>query len=122
MTLDDLLQNWADWSAGGKSSYPTTRLNTLMGGGVVCGGFGASMLPYGMDVGGLASVVDRCICRLPRRRKEVIVLEYRKIGTQEAKARGIGVTLSSYRDALKMARKQLKQQPEIIRLIGKPKK
>lgn len=121
MTIDDLLEHWARWRAIRESnglSYATSRLAVLMGGGIVCGS-GNSSLPYGVDADSAGAVMDRAICRLPLRRRQVVAVEYCKIGKQAAKAAGMKppYALQSYRDALCLARKELSKQPDVKKLL-----
>lgn len=119
MTLDDLLQHWASWRVkreDGGLGYATTRLGILMGGGVVAGS-GNSNLPYGIDADSVGAAIDTAVCRLPKRRQEVVIQEYCRVGEQKAKAAGLKIALKTYEEHLRLARRQLVLQPDMVRLL-----
>ena len=86
-------------------------------GGAVLGSGSSCNLPYGVDPSCIGSIMDRAICRLPKRRKEVIMLEYRRVGTQALKAKGMGIALKTYENHLAIARTQLAMQPDVKKLL-----
>lgn len=123
MKLDDLLLWWAEWSAkreDGGLGFGVSRVNFWMSGGVVVGNTGGTAnLPYGVDVDSIASVMDRAICKLSTRRREILMVEYREIGTQAAKAAGLKrpVSLDTYKRILRNARWNLEADADVKRLL-----
>lgn len=119
--LDLLLEWWAEWSAKREDNglgFGCSRFNRLMAAGDLPPRTEfVAILPYGVDGDGIASVVDRAICRLNPNRKQVIMTEYRRIGTNEAKAKALRVSLSSYRNMLFWARRNLMADNAVKKLL-----
>lgn len=119
--LDLLLEWWAEWSAKRENNglgFGCSRFNRLMAAGDLPPRTEfVAILPYGVDGDGIASVMDRAICRLNPNRKEAIMAEYRRIGTQEAKARAVGISRAAYEDRVKRARMNLKADLAVKKLL-----
>lgn len=119
--LDLLLEWWAEWSAKREDNglgFGCSRFNRLMAAGDLPPRTEfVAILPYGVDGDGIASVMDRAICRLNPNRKQAIMTEYRRIGTYEAKAKALGVSLSSYRGRLFWARQNLMADNAVKKLL-----
>lgn len=124
MTIESLLEYWAAWRAKRAENglgYKASRLNMMMGSGVLMPSAGYKPeLPYGIDADSLAASVDLEVCRLTARQKEVVVAEYCTIGTQEAKARGVGRGISrwTYIEHLEAAQTRLKMSPSLARFFS----
>ena len=119
--LEELLEWWADWSARREDNglgFGCSRFNRLMAAGDLPprDEFRA-MLPYGVDGDGLASVMDRAICRLNPNRCQVIKVEYRRRGTQCDKANSLGITLKAYERRLSNARLNLAADLAVKKLL-----
>ena len=119
--LDLLLDWWAEWSAKREDNglgFGRSRFNRLMAAGnLPLRTEFVTILPYGVDGDGLASVMDQAICRLNPNRKLAIMMEYRRIGTQEAKARTLGISRAAYEDRVKRARMNLKADLAVKKLL-----
>lgn len=119
--LDLLLDWWAEWSAKREDNglgFGCSRFNRLIAAGNLPPRTEfAAILPYGVDGDGIASVMDQAICRLNPNRKEAIMAEYRRIGTQEAKARAFGISRAAYEDRVKRARMNLKADLAVKKLL-----
>lgn len=119
--LDLLLEWWAEWSAKREDNglgFGRSRFNRLMAAGNLPPRTEfAAILPYGVDGDGIASVMDQAICRLNPNRKLAIMMEYRRIGTQEAKARTLGISRAAYEDRVKRARMNLKADLAVKKLL-----
>lgn len=119
--LDLLLEWWAEWSAKREDNglgFGCSRFNRLMAAGDLPPKTEfVAILPYGVDGDGIASVMDRAICRLNPNRKKAIMAEYRRIGTYEAKAKALGCSLSSYRSRLFWARRNLMADNAVKKLL-----
>lgn len=119
--LDLLLEWWAEWSAKREDNglgFGCSRFNRLMAAGNLPPKKDfVAILPYGVDGDGIASVMDRAICRLNPNRKEAIMAEYRRIGTQEAKAAAVGLKVDAYKDRLKWARRNLMVDEAVKKLL-----
>jgi len=119
--LDLLLEWWAEWSAKREDNglgFGCSRFNRLMAAGNLPPRTEfVTILPYGVDGDGLASVMDQAICRLNPNRKLAIMMEYRRIGTQEAKARTLGISRAAYEDRVKRARMNLKADLAVKKLL-----
>lgn len=119
--LDLLLEWWAEWSAKREDNglgFGCSRFNRLMAAGNLPPRTEfLAILPYGVDGDGLASVMDQAICRLNPNRKLAIMTEYRRIGTYEAKADALGISLSAYRDRLFWARQNLMADEAVKKLL-----
>lgn len=119
--LDLLLEWWAEWSTKREDNglgLGCSRFNRLMAaGGLPPKTEFVAILPYGVDGDGIASVMDRAICRLNPNRKEAIMAEYRRIGTQEAKAKAVGLKVDAYKDRLKWARRNLMVDEAVKKLL-----
>lgn len=119
--LDLLLDWWAEWSAKREDNglgFGCSRFNRLMAAGNLPPRTEfVTILPYGVDGDGLASVMDQAICRLNQNRKLAIMTEYRRIGTQEAKARTLGICRAAYESRLKWARKNLLEDISVKKLL-----
>ena len=76
-----------------------------------------AILPYGVDGDGIASVMDRAICRLNPNRKQAVITEYRRIGTQDGKARALGITRKAYERRLASARLNLMSDSAVKKLL-----
>lgn len=123
MKLNDLLLWWAEWSAkreDGGLGFGISRVNFLMSGSVFTSNTGGTVnLPYGIDVDSIGSIMDRAICKLTPRRREILMVEYRNIGTQAAKAAGLKrpVSLDTYKRILRNARWNLEADDGVKRLL-----
>ncbi len=119
--LDLLLEWWAEWSAKREDNglgFGCSRFNRLMAAGNLPPRTKfLAILPYGVDGDGLASVMDQAICRLNPNRKLAIMTEYRRVGTQEAKARALGICRAAYESRLKWARKNLLADISVKKLL-----
>ena len=119
--LDLLLEWWAEWSAKREDNglgFGGSRFNRLMAAGNLPPRTEfVTILPYGVDGDGLASVMDQAICRLNPNRKLAIMTEYRRIGTQEAKAKGLHIRVDAYKDRLKWARRNLMADEAVKKLL-----
>ncbi|HEZ5739091.1 TPA: hypothetical protein WI028_001409 [Neisseria meningitidis] len=119
--LDLLLEWWAEWSAKREDNglgFGCSRFNRLMAaGGLPPKTEFVAILPYGVDGDGMASVMDRAICRLNPNRKQAIMTEYRRIVTQEAKAKAVGLKVDAYKDRLKWARRNLMVDEAVKKLL-----
>lgn len=119
--LNLLLEWWAEWSAKREDNglgFGCSRFNRLMAAGDLPPKTEfVAILPYGVDGDGIASVMDRAICRLNPNRKQAIMTEYRRIGTYEAKAKALGCSLSSYRGRLFWARQNLMADNAVKKLL-----
>ena len=89
--LDLLLEWWAEWSAKREDN--------------------------GVDGDGIASVMDRAICRLNPNRKQVVEAEYRRIGTQYSKSKALGITQKAYERRLANARLNLMADVAVKKLL-----
>lgn len=119
--LETLLEWWADWSAKREDNglgFGCSRFNRLMAAGELPqrDDFRA-LLPYGVDGDGIGSLVDQAICRLNPNRRQVIMVEYRRIGTQEAKAKALGITRKAYERRLSNARLNLVADSSVKKLL-----
>lgn len=119
--LETLLEWWADWSAKREDNglgFGCSRFNRLMAAGELLprDDFRA-LLPYGVDGDGIGSLVDQAICRLNPNRRQVIMVEYRRIGTQEAKAKALGITRKAYERRLSNARLNLVADLSVKKLL-----
>lgn len=122
MTIDDLLEYWAAWCECRENNglgYTSSRFNRLM----ACGEFiphseFISMLPYGFDGDAVAVTLDKEICRLTVKQRQVIFMHYRRIGTQAAKAKGLGISRSRFANTLREAKIRLSMQLPIKRLLN----
>lgn len=119
--LDLLLEWWAEWSAKREDNglgFGCSRFNRLMAAGNLPPRTEfVAILPYGVDGDGIASVMDRAICRLNPNRKQAIMTEYRCIGTYESKSKALGCSLSSYRSRLFWARQNLMADNAVKKLL-----
>lgn len=68
-----------------------------------------------------AAIIDKAVCKLTPRRREVIIAEYRMAGTQAAKAAGLRppCKLRTYEDLLRNARWNLMADAGIKKLLKK---
>lgn len=122
MSLDDLLEYWAAWCECRENNglgYTSSRFNRLM----ACGEFiphseFISMLPYGFDGDAAATTLDREICRLTVKQRQIMFLNYRRVGTQEAKAKSIGISQSRFAHTLREVKAKLVTQKAIKRLLN----
>lgn len=125
MTLEKLLEFWADWRRGRrcKSYFAASRLNLLMAGGVPTGRAYASALPYGIDPDSAGAAVDVEVCRLPPMQQKVIFAEFCSEGSQEWKAANIrigrkrGISANAYKSNLSQAKRRLAAQPALLKLL-----
>ena len=127
MTIDQLLDFWAEWSArkdDGGLGYGTSRLAVLISDGIVSGS-GNSSLPYGIDENAVALAVERYLSRQPNPAREIIRAEYCCCGSQADKAKmvsqrlGLVVSAQNYRVTLHRAVKKMAGNPEIEFLLKK---
>ena len=123
MTLDDLLEQWARWRSmrdDGVLGYAAVRLNVLMSGGIIAGSANSGLL-YGIDADSAAAAIDEAVCRLPKRRRDVVFVEYCRVGEQKAKAAGLRpeMAVKTYRNVLSMARQQLAADAAVKRVLKK---
>lgn len=119
--LETLLEWWADWSAKREDNglgFGCSRFNRLMAAGELPprDDFRV-LLPYGVDGDGIGSLVDQAICRLNPNRRQVIMVEYRRIGTQEEKAKALGITRKAYERRLSNARLNLVADLSVKKLL-----
>ena len=119
--LETLLEWWADWSAKRDDNglgFGCSRFNRLMAAGNLPPRTEfVAILPYGVDGDGIGSLVDQAICRLNPNRRQVIMVEYRRIGTQEAKAKVLGITRKAYERRLSNARLNLVADLSVKKLL-----
>ena len=119
--LDLLLEWWAEWSANREDSglgFGCSRFNRLMAAGDLPPRTDfVSILPYGVDGDGISSAMDRAICRLNPNRKQAIMMEYRCIGTQDGKAKALGITRKAYERRLANARLNLMADLAVKKLL-----
>lgn len=119
--LDLLLEWWADWSAKREDNglgFGCSRFNRLMAAGDLPPKTDfVAILPYGVDGDGIASVMDRAICRLNPNRRAVVKSEYRDIGTRSDKAADLGINLEAYKKRLKWARQNLMADDSVKKLL-----
>lgn len=119
--LDLLLEWWAEWSAKREDNglgFGCSRFNRLMAAGNLPPRTEfVTILPYGVDGNGIASVMDQAICRLNPNRRAVVESEYRDIGTRSDKAADLGITLEAYKQSLKWARQILKADEAVKKLL-----
>lgn len=111
--VEFLLEGWARWCAirdDGGLGYATSGLNRLMSG--QCVDFGANFggLPYGVDVDAVFAKIDAIICALPEFHKIAVCYYYRRLGTLEAKARCLGVSVRTMNRYLDEVRNQVNQE------------
>ncbi|WP_308028538.1 hypothetical protein [Neisseria bergeri] len=119
--LETLLEWWADWSAKREDNglgFGCSRFNRLISAGELPprDDFRV-LLPYGVDGDGIGSLVDQAICRLNPNRRQVIMVEYRRIGTQEEKAKALGITRKAYERRLSNARLNLVADLSVKKLL-----
>ena len=119
--LDLLLEWWVEWSAKREDSglgFGSSRFNRLMAaGGLPPKTDFVAILPYGVDGDGIASVMDRAICRLNPNRKQAIITEYCRVGTQDGKAKALGITRKAYERRLANARLNLTADSAVKKLL-----
>lgn len=119
--LDLLLEWWAEWSAKREDNgfgFGCSRFNRLMASGYLPPRTEfVATLPYGVDGDGIASVMDRAICRLNPNRKQAIMMEYRCVGTQDGKAKALGITRKAYERRLANARLNLTADSAVKKLL-----
>lgn len=119
--LDLLLEWWAEWSAKREDNglgFGCSRFNRLMAAGDLPPKTEfVAILPYGVDGDGMACVMDRAICRLNPNRKQAIIAEYRRIGTQDGKAKALGITRKAYERRLENARLNLMADLAVKKLL-----
>lgn len=127
MTIEQLLDFWAEWSARKDDNglgYGRSRLGVLMAGGVAAGS-GNSSLPYGIDENAVVLTVERHISKLRPPAKAIIKQEYFGRGCQKEKAAAVSALLGmvvshdNYRQTLRRAVKKLEGNPEIAHLMKK---
>lgn len=119
--IETLLEWWAEWSAKHEDSglgFGCSRFNRLMAAGDLPpkADF-VAIIPYGVDGDGIASVMDQAICRLNPNRKQAIITEYRRIGTQDGKAKALGITRKAYERRLANARINLMADLAVKKLL-----
>lgn len=123
MTIDNLIEFWADWSArrdDGGLGYGGSRFNRLMAGETLMpAADAASQLPYGVDGDAAASLIDRLLCAMPEQMRRVVWAEYRSVGLQADKAAYLGKSLDCYRKTLMRARFRMASHPEVVWLLKK---
>ena len=122
MTIDDLLEYWAAWCERCEDNglgYASSRFNRLMAGCELapCSDFD-TMLPYGVDGDAIATTLDREICRLTVKQRQVVFVSYRRIGTQAAKAKDLGISRPRFANTLREAKIRLSMQLSIKRLLN----
>ena len=122
MNLENLLEYWAAWCERCEDNgvgYASSRLNRLMAGCELAprSDFD-TMLPYGVDGDAVATTLDREICRLTIKQRQVVFLSYRRIGTQAAKAKGLGISQPRFANTLREAKIRLNMQLPIKRLLN----
>ena len=119
--LDLLLEWWAEWSAKREDNglgFGCSRFNRLMAAGNLPPKKDfVAILPYGVDGDGIASVMDRAICRLNPNRKQAIMTEYCRVGTQDSKAKALGITRKAYERRLANARLNLTADSAVKKLL-----
>lgn len=119
--LDLLLEWWAEWSAKRENNglgFGCSRFNRMMAAGDLPPKTDfVAILPYGVDGDGIASVMDRAICRLNPNRKQAVETEYRRIGTQYAKSKALGITQKAYERRLANARLNLMADVAVKKLL-----
>ncbi|MBG8808618.1 hypothetical protein FKR43_03525 [Neisseria meningitidis] len=119
--LDLLLEWWAEWSAKREDNglgFGCSRFNRLMAAGDLPPKTEfVAILPYGVDGDGIASVMDRAICRLNPNRKQAIMTEYCRVRTQDGKAKALGITRKAYERRLANARLNLTADSAVKKLL-----
>lgn len=126
MNIESLLEFWANWRIkreDGGLGYKSGRMNMMMAGGNLLPrvAFSDSDLPYGIDTNSVGSAVDTEVCRLTPRQRTIVMLEYCRIGTQAAKAAGVGksgISQSTYANHLREAKIRLSMSPSLARLLS----
>ena len=120
MTINGLLEYWADWCLGrfDSSGRCSSKLNALMASGVSLPGSSNafSQIPYGIDGDAVAMTVDRYVSRR---------VEFLTVGNQLEKAANVSqqcgavVSHQNYRVTLHRTIKKLEANPEIAFLLRK---
>lgn len=119
MTLEKLLEVWANWSLSTSQGYSETNILYRMMNIPKGNNQAKSLLPYGVDVDEVCSRLDRIINRLPARRRQVLCAEYLCNGTQEQKACRLTPPMAreTFTCHLNLAKKQLSTQPDVNCLL-----
>lgn len=129
MTINGLLEYWADWCLGrfDSSGRCSSKLNALMASGVLLSGSSNafSQIPYGIDGDAVAMTVDRYVSRLSPVPAAVVRVEFLTVGNQLEKAANVSqqcgavVSHQNYRVTLHRIIKKLEANPEIAFLLRK---
>lgn len=111
MTVDDLLQMWADWSNSDNQSncfvakHPLAKLiDGAIGGAPIYCSFSPSGLPRDDRK---AAQVEMAVAKLGRVQKKVVRAEYLQEGEQDEKAQRLCMNHITYRTNLHKAKKNL---------------
>ncbi|WP_304335017.1 hypothetical protein [Conchiformibius steedae] len=119
MTIDQLLDGWVLWKrranwSGSQSKHPLARLMDGMVGGapVYC-----AILPRQYDDDAVFSRIDIAICKLKPKYKQAIIQEYCTVASQQHKADGLRISLSTYRVHLCRAKKTLLKSDIFVKML-----
>ena len=121
MTINGLLEYWADWCLGrfDSSGRCSSKLNALMASGVSLPGSSTafSQIPYGIDGDAVAMTVDRYVSRLSAVPAAVLRVEF--LTAHVSQQCGAVVSHQNYRVTLHRTIKKLEANPEIAFLLRK---
>lgn len=119
MKIEQLMEEWARWCAvredNGLGYKPS--LNFMLERKTARKQ--VSEIPYGVDIDSVMSAIDQTVNRLPYIRKQVVIAEYRLIGTREAKAQHLNppLQLGRFRNQLNLAHVAISRLPLVAKLL-----
>lgn len=126
-SIEQLLDDWAVWKNNqennGLNSLGYKKINPIyraMHGELSTGIWWSSVIPDGVDIDSAMSIVDKAICGLSNRRREVLILEYCENGSQAMKAAKMlpPITQSMFSQHLYFALEQLINNPDVKFLLN----
>lgn len=120
MQIEQLMEEWARWCAVREDNglgYKSSSLNFIFERKVIKER--VSEIPYGVDVDSVMSAIDQAVNRLPYIRKQVVIAEYRQIGSREVKAKHLNppLQLGSFRNQLNLAHVAISRLPLVAKLL-----